>query len=130
MSIKGEEGVDELVLVALDLYRNIPRCFIRYLRVCCVRTPELAPLPTARSWEYLENDLLTSKTPSLKNQCTFDEAAYAHAMARQVYLLPVSVIILVCPTILDAVTVRIHLDYLAHCSKPFGDGFKPDKKSR
>jgi hypothetical protein len=73
------------------MYRNIPRSFIRYLRVCCVRTPELAPLPAIRNWEYIDNDLLPSseeKTSPLTRRIQpnreFDEAAYAHAMARQV----------------------------------------------
>jgi hypothetical protein len=85
------------VLLALDLYRSVPRCFIRYLRVCCVRTPELTPLPSVKEWEYIDNDLLPSKdsSPNQKSQPhrQFDEAAYAHAMARQV-----SVILLSSPS--------------------------------
>jgi hypothetical protein len=83
------------VLLALEMYRNIPRCFIRYLRVCCVRTPDLAPLPSTRNWEYIDNDLLTSiEEQSASNKRTqpnreFDEEAYAHAMARQVLSLGV-----------------------------------------
>jgi hypothetical protein len=92
MFAQGEQGVDELVLLALDLYRSIPRCFIRYLRVCCVRTPELTPLPPVKQWEYIDNDLLPSKdsSPNQKSQPhrQFDEAAYAHAMARQVSFYP------------------------------------------
>jgi hypothetical protein len=88
MSIKGESGVDELVSLALELYRNIPRCFIRYLRVCCVSSPELTPLPPIRPWEYAGNDLLPCNfsDQDQKNQKylqQFDQTAYAHAMARQ-----------------------------------------------
>lgn len=89
MSIQGEKGVDELVILALQLYRNTPRCFIRYLRVCCVKTPELTPLPPIKTWEYVGNDLLPQYITQNENHQKkyhnkeFDELVFAYAMSRQ-----------------------------------------------
>lgn len=56
--------------------------------MCCVRTPELTPLPHLKQWEYIDNDLLPSKDSSSNQKSQlhrqFDETAYAHSMARQV----------------------------------------------
>lgn len=79
-----------MVILALQLYRNTPRCFIRYLRVCCVKTPELTPLPPIKTWEYAGNDLLPyyiieNETLQRRYQNKeFDELVFAYAMARQV----------------------------------------------
>ena len=40
-----EASVDKVLQAAVELYQQAPRCFLRYLRICCVDTPELAPSP-------------------------------------------------------------------------------------
>lgn len=42
----NEEEVDYIVKEAMKLYQITPRCILRQLRLCCVSTTELTPLPT------------------------------------------------------------------------------------
>lgn len=42
---QNEDEIDEVLRDALELYRNTPRCILRSLRLCCVSTTELTPLP-------------------------------------------------------------------------------------
>lgn len=45
MQFSGEEEIDSIVTEARELYRATPKCFLRYLRLCCVSTTELMPQP-------------------------------------------------------------------------------------
>jgi len=45
MQFHGEEEIDAIVTEARELYRSTPKCFLRYLRLCCVSTTELMPQP-------------------------------------------------------------------------------------
>ena len=38
MQFSGEEEIDSIVTEARELYRATPKCFLRYLRLCCVST--------------------------------------------------------------------------------------------
>lgn len=45
MQFHGEEEIDSIVTEARELYKATPKCFLRYLRLCCVSTTELMPHP-------------------------------------------------------------------------------------
>jgi hypothetical protein len=49
LNIKDEAEIDALVLSALELYRSVPRCFLRAMRLCSVSNTEIAPKPFGRS---------------------------------------------------------------------------------
>ena len=40
-----ETEIDTIVAEAIDMYKKTPRCYCRSIRLCCVTTPELTPLP-------------------------------------------------------------------------------------
>jgi hypothetical protein len=46
ISFRNEEEIDINVKEALQLYQITPRCLLRQLRLCCVSTVELTPLPS------------------------------------------------------------------------------------
>jgi hypothetical protein len=48
MNLQDEEDIDRVVSEALVLYNLTPRSFCRNLRLCCVASSELTPLPKAR----------------------------------------------------------------------------------
>lgn len=48
IALCGEEDVDSIVIEAQKLYSITPRCFLRCLRLCCVSTTDLTPLPRSR----------------------------------------------------------------------------------
>jgi hypothetical protein len=45
MQFHGEQEIDSVVTEAREFYDSTPRCFLRYLRLCCVSTTELMPQP-------------------------------------------------------------------------------------
>jgi hypothetical protein len=47
-----ETEIDDLVSEALDMYHKTPRCFCRNIRLCCVNTPELTPVPFRKGQPY------------------------------------------------------------------------------
>ena len=60
----SESGVDTLLREAWRLHQQAPRCFLRYLRICCVPTPELAPTPPSRVLVVIDHMLHPSLTSS------------------------------------------------------------------
>lgn len=60
----NEEEVDYIVKEAMKLYQSTPRCILRQLRLCCVSTTELTPLPTMMK---LMNTTGKSFTSQLQN---------------------------------------------------------------
>eukprot|EP01040_Poterioochromonas_malhamensis_P000694 gene694-742_t len=49
ISFQNEEEIDQTVRDAWFLYRTTPRCLLRQLRLCCVSTVELTPIPIANA---------------------------------------------------------------------------------
>lgn len=45
LQFNGEDDIDQIVSEAFALYKSTPRSFCRNLRLCCVGTAELTPLP-------------------------------------------------------------------------------------
>jgi hypothetical protein len=46
LHLHNDAEVDSVVSEAIVLYKVTPRCFTRCLRLCCVSTPDLTPLPS------------------------------------------------------------------------------------
>jgi hypothetical protein len=46
LHLHDDKEVDSVVSEAVILYKNTPRCFVRCMRLCCVSSTELTPLPT------------------------------------------------------------------------------------
>ena len=59
-----EHNVDHLLEKAWKEYQMAPRCFLRYLRICCVSTPELAPSPPSKVFLVQDNALSPHRTTS------------------------------------------------------------------
>jgi hypothetical protein len=47
IKFNNEEEIDMIVKEALTFYQITPRCLLRQLRLCCVSTVELTPLPSS-----------------------------------------------------------------------------------
>jgi len=47
-----ETEIDILITDSLNMYRRTPRCFCRNIRLCCVNTPELTPVPYKKGQPY------------------------------------------------------------------------------
>lgn len=66
MKMEGSDSsIDCLVVQALRLYQRAPRGFLRYLRICCVDTPELAPAPTGQRFVVEDSRLHPELTAPL-----------------------------------------------------------------
>mmetsp|Transcript_32702 Transcript_32702/g.55135 ORF Transcript_32702/g.55135 Transcript_32702/m.55135 type:complete len:833 (-) Transcript_32702:84-2582(-) len=61
LQFQGEEEIDGIVAKAQEVYRATPKCFLRYLRLCCVSTTELMPLPILHSLSVF-NGVATGET--------------------------------------------------------------------
>lgn len=84
LQIKTEEEVDELILSSHLYYKRTPKCFLRYLRICCVNTPELAPLPNLRPLYFEGDALIPMKMDTASTE--YDEyrwTPFVEAMAKQ-----------------------------------------------
>ena len=46
IAFTDEESIGTIVADAWKLYKQTPRCFVRKLRLCCINTTELAPMPS------------------------------------------------------------------------------------
>lgn len=59
-----EAEIDSLVAEAIVLYKSTPRCFCRCLRLCCVSSTELTPLPSharVRSHDHVHDSTLAAQ---------------------------------------------------------------------
>lgn len=68
IQFKHEDEIDETVAEALKLYQMTPRCILRHLRLCCVATVELTPIPQLTIQEG--NGGLSSPSKAYANQTT------------------------------------------------------------
>lgn len=107
--LQDETEIDGLGTEALELYQATPRCFIRSLRLCCVSTPELAPLP----WGVLPT-AVKSQDKSRQPQMGTDkvwavrEQAMAEQAARSCVMLSAQELVgLLSPRAVD-VTAAVH----------------------
>ena len=64
LHLHDDREVDSVVSEAIVLYKSTPRCFTRCLRLCCVSTPELTPLPShlrVRSHDLINDEALEAQ---------------------------------------------------------------------
>jgi hypothetical protein len=62
IAFTDEESIDNIVADAWKLYKSTPRCFVRKLRLCCINTTELTPMPCKI------NNNTAASTPMKKNK--------------------------------------------------------------
>jgi hypothetical protein len=66
MSFKNEDEIDHILNEAIKLYKITPRCILRQLRLCCVSTTELTPLPSLTKMMSATGHRFSSELQSMR----------------------------------------------------------------
>lgn len=106
--LNDEVEVDELGTLALQLYQATPRCFIRSLRLCCVSTPELTPLPWGVQPTAVKSQDKTKTHTGADKLWAVREQSMAEQAARSCVMLSAQELVaLLAPRAVD-VTAAVH----------------------